>query len=107
MKLNLCEKMVMNLMVKHGVYPLFHFKFSNAKTILGCCNYENPNDLTLTLSREFVENSSRAKVKEVALHELAHCLDYMIRGRSAHDAFWRSIAIELGCSGERCITTEY
>ena len=107
MKLEHGRKLAIELMTKHGVYPLFHFKFSKAKNTLGCCDYEDPNNLILWLSTEFVENSSKAKVREVILHETAHCLDVFIRGRSAHDAFWRSIATEIGCSGKTLVETEY
>jgi len=35
-------------------------------------------------------------------HEIAHALDYFIRGKSNHDEHWRKIALSLGCDGKRC-----
>ena len=42
------------------------------------------------------------EVKNTILHEIAHALDFCIRGKSAHDYIWKSIAIEIGCDGKRC-----
>lgn len=41
---------------------------------------------------------------DTILHEIAHAIDYSIRGESNHDAHWVRIAKEIGCSGERCGT---
>lgn len=32
-------------------------------------------------------------------HELAHCLDFVLRGDSFHDEYWRELTIAMGGSG--------
>lgn len=39
---------------------------------------------------------------DTILHEIAHGIDYAIRGRSNHDWHWVKVARTIGCSGERC-----
>lgn len=38
-------------------------------------------------------------------HEIAHMVDYAIRGRSGHDRSWKAIHRSLGGTGKRC--TQY
>lgn len=35
-------------------------------------------------------------------HEIAHMVDFAIRGRSGHDSFWKVLHRKLGGSGSRC-----
>ena len=39
---------------------------------------------------------------DTILHEIAHGIDFAIRGRSSHDWNWVKVARAIGCSGERC-----
>jgi predicted SprT family Zn-dependent metalloprotease len=57
------------------------------------------------LSKLMSQVRSDDEVKNTILHEVAHALDFAIRGRSAHDAVWKSIAKEIGCDGKRCYET--
>lgn len=107
MKLEKGRELAVELMSKHYVYPAFNFKFSRSKNTLGTCNFTDEYNKFVTLSSDFVKKSSQAKVEEVILHEIAHCLDYMIRGNSFHDDFWRRIAKEIGCSGDTVISVDY
>jgi hypothetical protein len=40
-------------------------------------------------------------VRDTVLHEVAHALAGPQHG---HDRVWRSIAVRIGCSGERCVS---
>jgi len=39
---------------------------------------------------------------EVVSHELAHCVDYYLRGDSDHGKFWKQIHRAMGGKGARC-----
>ena len=39
---------------------------------------------------------------DTVAHELAHLLDYELRGRSGHDRTWRAIHHSMGGNGKRC-----
>ncbi|UXQ88764.1 hypothetical protein [Tenacibaculum phage Larrie] len=34
--------------------------------------------------------------KDIILHEIAHAIDFKVRGRSNHDKFWKRIAVSVG-----------
>lgn len=50
----------------------------------------------LILNLHLHRNSTKDMVVDTALHEIAHGIDFCIRGRSNHDAHWKSIAAEIG-----------
>lgn len=43
---------------------------------------------------------------DTILHEIAHAIDYEIRGTSDHSEIWKSIAVQVGAKPERT-TSEY
>lgn len=72
------------------------FKLNNYKTTLGCCR--------LTCKTIYIsECLTRANLQneEVWLdtikHEIAHAIDFEIRGITNHDARWKNIARQVGC----------
>jgi predicted SprT family Zn-dependent metalloprotease len=94
------QKLAIDLMTKHGVYPTFHFRFINRKSsVCGWCSYDDGNHM-ISLNSHFVEGAKVSEVKDIILHEIAHALDYYVRGFSNHDSFWKEIFIRLGGSGE-------
>lgn len=63
---------------------------SKARRRLGVCRYRQR---TIVLTSSFVLANSRAKVREVTLHELAHAL---VGKGHGHDRVWQAKARELG-----------
>lgn len=102
MKIEDGRKLAINLMKRHHISPMFNFKFSHGKKTIGWCNYEHGN-YYIAISKHFIENNNKKRVTEVILHEVAHALDFMVRGFSYHDDFWKSICHQIGCSGNRLI----
>jgi predicted SprT family Zn-dependent metalloprotease len=88
------------LMKKHGLVAMgWTFKFDNAKRRFGVCRYRSR---VIGLSRELTLLNSEAEVVDTILHEIAHALT----PRHHHDAVWRAKAIEIGCNGERCYSSD-
>ena len=57
----------------------------------------------IKLSKWVIENSNEdiSVWRNTVLHEIAHGIDFIIRGTSKHDYRWRNIALAIGCDGER------
>lgn len=53
----------------------------------------------LSFSRHLIASGSPGDMRDTLLHEIAHALAGSQHG---HDLTWRTIALEIGCSGERC-----
>lgn len=78
---------------KKGMY--FEDKFTIAE-----CSYPNK---TISFSSYWFSNPSKALIKEVILHEIAHAIDDTINepdkyNLPPHNKKWRSIAKMLGCT---------
>ncbi len=93
MDLQKTKQMAKKLIAEHC--PEFTFKFDNAKLRFGCCNYKKK---FISLSRYLVIMNDEEKVRDTILHEIAHALTRW----HGHNIKWRSIAISLGCDGNRC-----
>ena len=78
----------------------WRFEFDTAKRRFGCCNHRYKK---ITLSKALVSVNDEARVKNTILHEIAHA---MVGGGHGHDAVWRNKAIQIGCDGKRCYTSE-
>jgi len=101
MKLFEAKQLATQLMDKHGLLTNgWYFHFDSAKRRFGCCHYGHKR---ISLSRELVELNDEARVKNTILHEIAHAL--VGRGHG-HNHVWRAKAIEIGCDGNRCYTSE-
>jgi len=96
------KKLTIQLMRKHHIYPMFNFKFGYGKKNIGLCCYEEGN-YYISISKHFILSSNKQQLTDVILHEVAHALDFFIRGYSYHDKFWRSVCQQIGCSGDRLI----
>lgn len=99
MDLSAALAMGRELLDGHGLGS-WSIELDRAKTRAGSCRSRTR---TITLSRHLTELHSAAEVRETVLHEVAHAL---VGVRHGHDAVWRAKAIELGCSGERCLSTD-
>ena len=62
----------------------------------GVCKYRGKQ---ISLSRFFLRKASEAEILDTILHEIAHALAGF---EHHHDAVWRNIALQIGCSGNRC-----
>lgn len=82
------------------------FEFNTRKRALGLCSGRRK---TVYLSQWVILNSHEPMETwiDTMLHEIAHAIDFSIRGRSSHDWRWRSIALAIGCNGERCASVEH
>jgi len=88
----------------------WHFRFGNTKRALGRCIHRTYSRKgIIELSQWVIENSEETYDKWVntMLHEIAHAIDVIIRGKSSHDWKWRSIALAIGCDGERTTSLEF
>ena len=99
MELSDARALALELMKKHGI-ERWYFQFDNAKRRFGCCNYTVQ---LISLSKQLVLLNTKEKVKDVILHEIAHAL--VGRGKG-HNWVWREMALEIGCDGKRCYSSE-
>ncbi len=89
------------LMQKHGLTRQgWRFRFDHARVRAGQCSYAKK---FISISRHFATNASRAEVTDTLLHEIAHALT----PNHGHDRVWRSVALELGCNGQRCHSSRF
>ena len=88
-----------NLMKQHGL-ELWNFEFNNAKRRFGICRHSLRR---IGLSRNLVLLNTKKRVTNTILHEIAHAL---VGPRNGHNWVWREKAIEIGCDGKRCYTTQ-
>ena len=99
MKLNEARDLAIQLMNKHGITQQgWSFEFDNAKRRFGCCKYRLKK---ITLSVYLTELNKLEDVKNTILHEIAHALC----PREGHSPIWRAKAIEIGCDGNRCYSS--
>ena len=62
----------------------------------------------IELSKWVLENSDKtfAQWVNTILHEIAHGIDFDIRGYSDHSNAWVRVAKAVGCDGERCYSAD-
>jgi predicted SprT family Zn-dependent metalloprotease len=101
MDLKRAQQLALDLMEQHNLMEKgWRFGFDTAKRRFGCCNYSYKE---ITLSRALVLVNDEDRVKNTILHEIAHAL--VGRGHG-HNSVWKRKAIEIGCDGKRCYTTQ-
>ena len=105
MTLSQIKSLATNLMTQHGLIQKgWTFKWTNARTQAGiCAEYRYKDAGYIGLSRYLMPHFSEEKIKDTILHEIAHAL---VGNKHGHDYVWQRKAIEIGCDGERCYTTE-
>jgi predicted SprT family Zn-dependent metalloprotease len=81
------------------------FEFSKAKTYAGWCSNRKK---TISVSKHLLEQNLNqpAEWEEVVRHELAHALDFEIRGKSDHLKEWKNIARQVLSTAERCYDSD-
>ena len=99
MKLQKIERIAREMMDEHFLYD-YKFKWMNSVRTFGNCNgHSKVIKLSIPLTKYETNNE---RIINTILHEIAHAIDYNTRGHSGHDATWRRIAKNIGCTGERC-----
>lgn len=71
-----------------------------AKTRAGVCRFGRRQ---IGISAPLTTLHEESEVLDTILHEIAHAL---VGPQHGHDAVWRAKALEIGCSGERCVSTD-
>ena len=71
-----------------------------AKTRAGVCRFGRRQ---IGISAPLTVLHSEEEVLDTILHEIAHAL---VGPQHGHDAVWRAKAREIGCSGERCVSSD-
>ena len=77
------------------------FRFDRARRRLGACHGARRR---ITVSAPLAAALPAADVEDTLRHEIAHAVDVERRGRTNHDAAWRSLAVACGARPERCFT---
>ncbi len=93
----------------------WHFEFNTRKNAAGLCSMRRK---TIYVSQWLLEQNLEKSLEfeNVLRHEIAHALDFQIRGKSDHLREWKSIARQVLCTADRCydskqisvsVTTKY
>ena len=111
MKLETAEKLINKLMSKTWSINDKEFKltdlgwkfngFDRGVRRLGVCSYNKYSKSGyIGLSKKMTEARTQEEVEQTILHEIAHAIDFEIRGTSGHDSYWKSISRIIGYNGE-------
>lgn len=93
------QTLAKELMELHGVTQMgYRFAFNNRRNSAGVCNY---NKKMIFLSMLLTKHTDEEEVRDTILHEIAHALT---KGHG-HDNVWKRKAIEIGCNGNRCYSS--
>lgn len=96
MKLYEIRDLANQLIEKHLPNRGWSFDFDTAKRRMGCCNHRHK---LITLSKVICRIASDEEITDTILHEIAHA---RVGPGYGHGPFWRAVAQQLGCTGERC-----
>ncbi|MGR3914459.1 MAG: SprT-like domain-containing protein [Gammaproteobacteria bacterium] len=88
------------LLRRHGLTD-WSARLDDSGSRAGACDYR---EKVILLSRLFLRGAPAADVRDTILHEVAHAL---AGAAHYHDARWRKIARQIGCSARRCHDIEF
>lgn len=83
-----------DLMTWHGLTQ-WRFAFDSSVRRFGYCS---PRRLLISLSKNLTALNSETEVINTILHEIAHALVPL----DNHGEAWKRVAVDIGCSGDRC-----
>jgi predicted SprT family Zn-dependent metalloprotease len=87
------------LVAEHGLTG-WQVRLDHARRRAGVCHF---GPRTIGLSAPITRITDEDAVRDTILHEIAHAL---AGPRHGHDAHWRRVARQIGCSGERCVAAD-
>lgn len=81
------------------------FEFNTRKRAAGLCS---KREKTIYVSKWLFDQNPHKSLEfeNVLRHELAHAIDFEIRGTSDHGQVWKMIARQVLCTAERCYKSE-
>lgn len=81
------------------------FEFNTRKRAAGLCNWGNK---TIYISKWLLEQNldKGLEFENTLRHELAHAIDFEMRGKSDHSKVWKAVARKVLCTAERCYTSD-
>ena len=82
----------------------WRFEFNSRKRAAGLCDWSCK---TIYLSEYLLRQNLHKSMEfeNTIRHELAHALDFEMRGKSDHSRVWKAVAREVLCTAERCYTS--
>lgn len=85
-----------------------HLEFNDNKSRWGYAK-RSGRRYTISLSKWMCDNTKATMEDwiDTMLHEMAHIIDYVVRGKSDHSYRWVHIAKTIGCNGERTAKVDY
>ena len=92
---------------KYNMYGMgWNFDFNNLKSSFGICRSRYRR---VELSKWMMDNTNNTMEfwLDTMLHEIAHAIDYEIRGTSDHSWKWKQVARAVGCNAERTGHADY
>lgn len=88
------------LMERHGLAG-WSFQYDDASRRAGACHYQTR---VISMAQSYCVEATAAERTDTILHEIAHAL---AGPEHHHDDVWKSIALSIGCNGERCHDVEF
>ncbi len=78
-------------------------RYDRARRRLGICHWEHRGRRVrvISLSRFYSAEAGWSIMEDVVRHEIAHAIDYEIRGESDHGPVWKAIARRVGADPTR------
>ncbi|CAG7579879.1 MAG: SprT-like protein [uncultured marine phage] len=98
MSLDEVRKEALSLLKKHGLNK-WSFNWLVKRDVFAMCNYKKK---TIYLNRsKTLHESNPKRITNSILHEIAHALDFINRGKSDHGPEWQKIAKSIGCNANK------
>lgn len=81
------------------------FEFNTRKRAAGLCS---KREKTIYISKWLLDQNLHKSLEfeNTIRHEIAHALEFELRGESNHGRLWKFIARQVLCTAERCFTGE-
>ncbi len=81
------------------------FEFNTRKRAAGLCS---KREKTIYISKWLLDQNLHKSLEfeNTIRHEIAHALEFELRGESDHGRLWKFIARQVLCTAERCFTSE-
>lgn len=99
MKIKKAESLIKQQLEKHKLKS-WTFGWNKSKIKLGLCYTD---EKYFEFSEPLFTVMNEKEVLNIIQHEISHALDFKKRGFSNHDKTWKSIALSIGCDGNRKI----